>query len=65
MNTSKRNYPYVVYSEADRPLTEFAMPLAEIIRLLSPAPLKKRSKWICFLKEIMLLASSRKPTLTK
>ena len=39
-----------------------AIPLAEISRLLSPNILKKRSKWVRFSKEIMLLASSRKPT---
>jgi len=43
----------------------FAIPLAEITRLLSPPVFKKRSKWIRFSKEIMLLASSRKPTQPK
>lgn len=38
-----------------------AIPLAEITRLLSPTLLKKHSKWVRFSKEIMLLASSRKP----
>lgn len=42
-----------------------AIPLAEITRLLSPSLLKKRSKWVRFSKEIMLLASSRKPTQAK
>lgn len=37
------------------------VPLAEITRLLVPSPLKKLSKWVRFSKEIMLLASSRKP----
>jgi len=40
------------------------VPLAEITRLLVPSPLKKRSKWVRFSKEIMLLASSRKPIQT-
>lgn len=38
-----------------------AVPLAEITRLLVPALLKKRSKWVRFSKEIMLLTASRKP----
>jgi len=38
-----------------------ATPLAEITRLLSPNVLKKHSKWVRFSKEIMLLATSRKP----
>lgn len=42
-------------------LASVAIPLAEITRLLSPTLLKKRSKWVRFSKEIMLLASSRKP----
>lgn len=37
------------------------IPLAEITRLLSPFQLKKRSKWVRFSKEIMLLSSARKP----
>jgi SAM-dependent methyltransferase len=42
-----------------------AIPLAEITRLLSPKVLKKSSKWVRFSKEIMLLASSRKPTMLR
>ena len=42
-------------------MAAIAVPLAEITRLLVPLPLKKRSKWVRFSKEIMLLASSRKP----
>jgi SAM-dependent methyltransferase len=38
------------------------VPLAEFTRLLLPTPLKKISKWVRFSKEIMLLASSRKPS---
>lgn len=38
-----------------------AIPLAELTRLLTPPSFKKRSKWVRFSKEIMLLASSRKP----
>ena len=41
-----------------------AVPLAEITRLLVPPLVKKRSKWVRFSKEIMLLASSRKPIQT-
>lgn len=41
-----------------------ALSMAEITRLLVPSQLKKRSKWVRFSKEIMLLASSRKPTQT-
>lgn len=37
------------------------IPMAEITRLLLPSALKRRSKWIRFSKEIMLLASSLKP----
>jgi SAM-dependent methyltransferase len=39
----------------------FAIPMAEITRLVAPVQLKKRSKWIRFSKEIMLLSSARKP----
>jgi len=42
-----------------------AIPLAELTRLLAPSLLKKYSKWVRFSKEIMLLASSRKPTKPK
>ena len=45
-------------------LSFFTIPMAEITRLLSPIFLKKRSKWIRFSKEIMLLSSARKPTNT-
>jgi SAM-dependent methyltransferase len=37
------------------------LPLAEATRLLAPSFLKSRSKWVRFSKEIMLLASARKP----
>ncbi len=46
-------------------MAPFVTPLAEITRLLVPSLLKKRSKWVRFSKEIMLLSSSRKPTKTK
>jgi SAM-dependent methyltransferase len=36
-------------------------PIAELTRCFLPAILKKRSKWVRFSKEIMLLASARKP----
>ncbi len=36
-------------------------PLAELTRLLAPKALKPRSKWVRFSKEIMLLATARKP----
>lgn len=39
--------------------------LAIITRLLVPAAMKKRSKWVRFSKEIMLLSSSRKPEKTE
>lgn len=42
-------------------MATFAIPLAEITRLLLPSLFNKSSKWIRFSKEIMLLASSRKP----
>jgi SAM-dependent methyltransferase len=45
-------------------MAAIAAPLAEITRLLVPSLLKKRSKWVRFSKEIMLLASSRKPIQT-
>jgi SAM-dependent methyltransferase len=45
-------------------MVAIAAPLAEITRLLVPSLLKKRSKWVRFSKEIMLLASSRKPIQT-
>ncbi len=45
-------------------LATIAAPLAEITRLLTPSQLKKHSKWVRFSKEIMLLASSRKPIKT-
>lgn len=45
-------------------MAEAAILLAEITRLLAPPLLKKRSKWVRFSKEIMLLASSRKPIQT-
>ncbi len=75
MNTKNHDYVDVVYNEVDRPLTEYPQklastwrgmtaivaPLAEITRLLVPLLLKKRSKWVRFSKEIMLLASSRNP----
>lgn len=46
-------------------MAKVALPLAEITRLLLPMMFKKNSKWIRFSKEIMLLASSRKPTMVK
>jgi SAM-dependent methyltransferase len=55
-----RQLPIVWYGMA-----AVAIPLAEITRLLSPTFLKKHSKWVRFSKEIMLLASARKPTLAK
>ncbi len=45
-------------------MAAIAVPLAEITRLLVPSPLNKSSKWVRFSKEIMLLASSRKPIQT-
>jgi len=39
----------------------FALPLAELTRVLLPSFLKKKSKWVRFSKEIMLLSTSRKP----
>ncbi len=36
-------------------------PLAEVTRVFAPALLKKYSKWVRFSKEIMLLASAKKP----
>lgn len=45
-------------------MAAITVPLAEITRLLVPPPLKRRSKWVRFSKEIMLLASSRKPIQT-
>lgn len=45
-------------------MSAIAAPLAEITRLLVPSLLKQRSKWVRFSKEIMLLASSRKPIQT-
>jgi SAM-dependent methyltransferase len=38
------------------------LPLAELTRLVVPKALKAKSKWVRFSKEIMLLASARKPT---
>jgi len=38
----------------------FALPLAELTRVLSPSFLKKNIKWVRFSKEIMLLSTSRK-----
>lgn len=38
-----------------------ATAMAELTRWLAPVFLKKRSKWVRFSKEIMLLASARKP----
>lgn len=35
--------------------------IAELTRLFAPTFLKKRSKWVRFSKEIMLLASAKKP----
>ena len=37
--------------------------MAELTRIFAPTFLKKHSKWIRFSKEIMLLASARKPVL--
>ena len=37
------------------------LPLAEVTRFLAPSALKQRSKWVRFSKEIMLLATARKP----
>lgn len=37
------------------------LPLAELTRLVVPKVLKPKSKWVRFSKEIMLLASARKP----
>ncbi len=37
------------------------LPLAEATRVLVPRALKQRSKWVRFSKEIMLLASAKKP----
>jgi SAM-dependent methyltransferase len=37
------------------------LPLAEMTRLIAPALLKSRSKWVRFSKEIMLLSSAQKP----
>ena len=48
-----------------REMAVVAIPLAEITRILSPALLKKHSKWVRFSKEIMLLGSSRKPMHTR
>lgn len=42
-------------------MSAMAVPLAEITRLLVPSLVKKRSKWVRFSKELMLLSSSRKP----
>ncbi len=42
-------------------MAAIAVPLAEIARFTVPSTLKKHSKWVRFSKEIMLLASSRKP----
>jgi cyclopropane fatty-acyl-phospholipid synthase-like methyltransferase len=44
-----------------RGMAAIAMPFAEITRLLVPSLVKKRSKWIRFSKEIMLLSSAYKP----
>lgn len=38
------------------------LPLAELTRLFVPRALKPYSKWVRFSKEIMLLASARKPS---
>lgn len=48
-----------------RGMGAIAVPFAEITRLLVPSLVKKHSKWVRFSKEIMLLASSRKPMQTK
>jgi hypothetical protein len=40
------------------------IPLAELTRVFAPEFLKKHSKWVRFSKEIMLLASARKPLMT-
>lgn len=42
-------------------MATLATPMSELTRILVPSLLKKRSKWVRFSKEIMLLASSRKP----
>jgi len=39
----------------------FLLPFAELTRLFIPCALKPYSKWVRFSKEIMLLASARKP----
>lgn len=38
------------------------LPLAELTRLFTPSFLRRHSKWVRFSKEIMLLASARKPS---
>lgn len=40
------------------------LPLAELTRIFVPKGLKPKSKWVRFSKEIMLLASARKPPLS-
>ena len=42
-------------------MSGIALPMAELTRLSFPTRLKKRSKWVRFSKEIMLLSSARKP----
>lgn len=42
-------------------LAKVTIPLAELTRCFLPSIFKKRSKWVRFSKEIMLLASARKP----
>jgi len=37
------------------------LPAAEFTRLVAPEFLRSRSKWVRFSKEVMLLASARKP----
>jgi len=37
------------------------LPVAEMTRVLAPEFLRSRSKWVRFSKEVMLLASARKP----
>jgi len=37
------------------------VPLAKLTRVLTPIQLSKRSKWVRFSKEVMLLSSARKP----
>ncbi|MBD2424552.1 class I SAM-dependent methyltransferase [Phormidium sp. FACHB-1136] len=37
------------------------VPLAKLTRVLTPTQLSRRSKWVRFSKEVMLLSSARKP----